>query len=109
MNLCLGTTIIRRVQPRIHSGVSVVQQRVVPAIVETALTIGNAGVTAVTQLGRAAKPVVEESAAHMHHMVSAHIVPGVSASVKTLGDHAVTGADRVSHIVLGPEKHARVR
>ena len=99
----------RRVQPRIQGGVAAVQQRVVPAIVETALTIGNAGVTAVTQLGRAARPVVEESAAHMHHMVSEHIGPGISASMKTLGDHAVTGADRVSHIVLGPEKHARVR
>ena len=61
---------------------AVVQQRVVPALVETALSLGNAGVTAVTQLGRAAKPVVEESAAHMHHVVSHHIVPGKDYIVK---------------------------
>ena len=86
-----------------------VQNRVVPAIVETALTIGNAGVTAVTQLGRVAKPVVAETAAHMDHMVTAHIAPGLEASVRTLGDQYVQGADRVTHIMLGPEKHARVR
>ena len=45
----------------------------IPALVETALTMGNAGVTAVTQLGRAAKPVVEESAAHMHHVVRKYV------------------------------------
>ena len=73
------------------------------------LVSGNAGVTAVTQLGRVAKPVVAETAAHMDHMVTAHIAPGLEAGVRTLGDQYVQGADRVTHIMLGPEKHARVR
>ena len=77
-----------------------VGQRVVPALVETAIGLGNAGVTAVTQvtaapsfvtsrdhddvtqLGRAVPPVVEESAAHMHHMVSEHIAPAAKASMQ---------------------------
>ena len=42
-------------------------------------------------------------------LFSAHIAPGISASMKTLSNHAAEGADRVSHIILGPEKHARVR
>ena len=52
----------------------------IPALVETALTMGNAGVTAVTQLGRAAKPVVEESAAHMHHVVRKYVNTLLSTS-----------------------------
>ena len=43
--------VTRRVQPRIDSSVATVQHRVVPALVETALTLGNGAVTAVTQLG----------------------------------------------------------
>ena len=35
-----------------------------------------------TQLGRAVPPVVEESAAHMHHMVSEHIAPAAKASMQ---------------------------
>ena len=65
--------------------------------------------TAVTQLGRVAKPVVAETAAHMDHMVTAHIAPGLEAGVRTLGSQYAQGADRVTHIMLGPEKHARVR
>lgn len=75
----------RRVQPRLSSSVAAVRgvgQRVVPALVETAIGLGNAGVTAVTQLGRAVPPVVEESAAHMHHMVSEHIAPAAKASMQ---------------------------
>ena len=53
--------------------------------------------------------MVAETAAHMDHMVTAHIAPGLEASVRTLGDQYVQGADRVTHIMLGPEKHARVR
>ena len=63
---------VRRVRPRLDSGVrtvGAVGRHVVPALVETAIHLGNAGVTAVAQLSRAAKPVVEESAAHMHHVV----------------------------------------
>ena len=62
-----------------------------------------------TQLGRVAKPVVAETAAHMDHMVTAHIAPGLEAGVRTLGSQYAQGADRVTHIMLGPEKHARVR
>jgi len=98
----------RRVQPRIDTGVGIVKDHVVPAIFETALTLGNAGVTAVTQFGRAAKPVMQESAAHMHHVVSEHIAPGLQAGVRTLGDHAAAGADRVSAAMLGHERHQRV-
>ena len=89
--------------------VGAVGRHVVPALVETAINIGNAGVTAVAQLGRAAKPVVEESAAHMHHVVSEHIAPGISASMRTLGNQAAQGADRMSEAVLGTERHQRVR
>ena len=88
--------------------VGAVGRQVVPALVETAISLGNAGVTAVAQIGRAAKPVVEESAAHVHHVVSEHIAPGLSASMKTLGSHAAEGADRMSEAVLGPERHHRV-
>ena len=101
----------RRVRPRLDSGVrtvGAVGRQVVPALVETAINLGNAGVTAVAQLGRAAKPVVEESAAHVHHVVSEHIAPGISASMKTLGSHAAEGADRMSEAVLGPERHHKV-
>ena len=101
----------RRVRPRLDSGVrtvGAVGAQVVPALVETAINLGNAGVTAVAQIGRAAKPVVEESAAHVHHVVSEHIAPGISASMKTLGSHAAEGADRMSEAVLGPERHLRV-
>ena len=84
----------RRVQPRLSSSVAAVRgvgQRVVPALVETAIGLGNAGVTAVTQLGRAVPPVVEESAAHMHHMVSEHIAPAAKASmqVKYYEEHSL--------------------
>ena len=99
----------RRVKPRIDSGVRTVGRHVVPALMETAIHLGNAGVTAVAQLGRAAKPVVEESAAHVHHVVSEHIAPGISASMQTLGSHAAQGADRMSEAVLGTERHQRVR
>ena len=98
-------------RPRLDSGVrtvGAVGRHVVPALVETAINLGNAGVTAVAQIGRAAKPVVEESAAHVHHVVSEHIAPGLSASMKTLGSHAAEGADRMSEAVLGPERHHRV-
>ena len=101
----------RRVRPRLDSGVrtvGAVGRQVVPALVETAINLGNAGVTAVAQIGRAAKPVVEESAAHVHHVVSEHIAPGISASMKTLGSHAAEGADRMSEAVLGPERHHKV-
>ena len=56
----------------------------IPALVETALTMGNAGVTAVTQLGRAAKPVVEESAAHMHHVVRKYVNTFLSFKYSTI-------------------------
>ena len=53
--------------------------------------------------------MVEESAAHMHHVVSEHIAPGISASMKTLSSQAAQGADRMSEAVLGSERHQRVR
>lgn len=97
-----------------------------PALVETALNMGNAGVTAVTQLHRlvasanlpparmtcdlprAAKPAMAETAAHMHHVVVEHLAPGVSAASKTLGDSAVESTDRVAEVMLGTERHQRV-
>ena len=44
----------------------------------------------------------------MHHVVTAHMVPGLEASMETLGSHASAGADRVASVVLGPERHQRV-
>ncbi|XP_023344466.1 uncharacterized protein LOC111713755 [Eurytemora carolleeae] len=98
----------RRVRPRIDGGVEIVRERVVPALVETAINLGNAGVTAVTQFHRAANPVVRESAAHFRHTVDEHIAPGVAASVNTLTNTARDGVDRVAAAVLGQEAHSRV-
>jgi len=104
----VGEYFERRVRPRIDSGVGLVKHYVVPALVETALNMGNAGVTAVTQLHRGAKPAAAESAAHIHHVVTEHLAPAFSAASRTLTDATVDSTDRVAEVMLGHERHHRV-
>merc|ERR1719400_418420 len=92
----VGEYFERRVRPRIDSGVGLMKHYVVPALVETALNMGNAGVTAVTQIHRGAKPAAAESAAHIHHVVTEHLAPAFSAASRTLTDATVDSTDRAA-------------